>query len=209
MNSRESAVAPGLAHAGYLILRSVEDVLPHEEFRRRVRYRGVDRYPLFIAPQPEIRRALGEPLIEDPRLYSAIDELFDAGYGNTAFIPEFGDARRLWRAFQELGFAFELLYCQLAWRCGEEDRLKDYPALQRAPPAVSQTYGFDVSWPGCNHSAIAQPGLVSAESPWWQKLNQYGLLDDYESATTLREEYLRVYPYPPFDIYLVHAMEKP
>ena len=108
---------------------------------------------------------------------------------------------RLLEAFEECGFQFELVHCQLAWKVGEEDRLNAY-ATQEKSPVISLTYGFDVSWPSCTHSAVLQPGVVPSSLLWRRRLNEYGLLRDYESAVELRTEYLAVYPYPPFDIYL-------
>ncbi len=61
--------------------------------------------------------------------------------------------------------------------------------------------------PTCNHSAILQPGVVPSSQPWRQKLNQFGLLNNYEDAVELRAEYLAIYLYPPFDIYMVHKVE--
>jgi len=171
-------------------------------------YSGVDRLPPFAAPEAAIRQALGEPPVQDVRLYAALEEWFDARFGNTAFIPSRSQALRLLNAFQVCGFQFELVYCELAWKKGEEQRLNDYEKTSEKPPVVSLTYGLDVSWPSCNHSAILQPGVVPSSLPWRQRLNQNGLLNDYEDAAQLRAEYLAVYPNPPFDIYVVHRVQQ-
>ena len=195
------------APAGYLILQESEQARLTNEYRRNFGpYSGVDRLPPLFPPETAIRQALGEPPIQDVRLYAALEEWFDARFGNTAFIPGRSQALQLLKAFQTCGFQFELVYCQLAWKEGEEERLNAYATTDEKPPVVSLTYGFDVSWPSCNHSAILQPGVVPSSLPWRQKQNQYGLLNDFEDAAELRAEYLAVYPYPLFDIYVVHKV---
>ena len=189
--------------AGYLIVRPCEDVPRVNDYRRSFgAYYGVDRLPALFPADPAIRSAIGEPRLDDPRLAAAIDELENSHFGNTAFLPRRTHAFQLLNTFGTFGLRFELLYCQLAWREGEEQRRKSYPRMAEA----SVTYGFDVSWPSCNHSAILQPGVVPSSISWRAKLNQYGLLDHYDVAVTLRDEYLGVYPYPPFDVYLVHSV---
>jgi hypothetical protein len=64
-----------------------------------------------------------------------------------------------------------------------------------------------VSWPNCKHSAILQPGVLQHNQSWRHRCNEWGLLDNYNHAISLREEYLAVYPYPPFDVYLVHKVD--
>src|SRR5437762_616756 len=113
-----------LAPAGYLILQEPEQARLSNEYRRAFGpYFGVDRLPPLLAPEDAVREALGEPLVQDMRLYAALDEWFDAPYGNTAFISSRSQALRLLMAFQACGFQFELVFCQLAWKEGEEDRL--------------------------------------------------------------------------------------
>jgi hypothetical protein len=198
-----------LTPAGYLVLQESEQAMLTNEYRRDFGpYSGVDRLPPFAAPEAAIRQALGEPPVQDVRLYAALEEWFDARFGNTAFIPSRSQALRLLNAFQVCGFQFELVYCELAWKKGEEQRLNDYEKTSEKPPVVSLTYGLDVSWPSCNHSAILQPGVVPSSLPWRQRLNQNGLLNDYEDAAQLRAEYLAVYPNPPFDIYVVHRVQQ-
>gem|GEM_PF-4831742 len=178
------------------------------EYRQNFgKYFGVDRLPPFITPDSEIRKLLGEPLVEDLRLRNALKEWFDAQGDKNAFIANRDKAFRLLESFQSLGFRLELIYCQIAWQSGEEDRLADYAAVEEPPLVVSHTYGFDVSWPTCNHSAILQPGVVQQNKPWRERLNEWGLLNYYNEAVRLREEYILVYPYRPFDIYLVHKVE--
>lgn len=191
-----------LAPAGYLIVQESEQARLTNDYRRAFGpYFGVDRLPPFIAPDPEIRKQLGEPPVQDMRLYAALDEWFAIHSGGNAFIPGRNQAVRLLRVFQACGFQLELVYCQLAWKDGEEERLNAYAMAGEKPPVILLTYGFDVSWPSCNHSAILQPGVVPSSLVWREKLNRYGLLNDYEDAAQLRDEYLSVYPYPPFDIY--------
>jgi hypothetical protein len=196
-----------LAPAGYLIVQESEQARLTNEYRRAFgSYSGVDRLPPLLPPETVIRQALGEPPIQDMCLYEALEEWFDSRFGNTAFIPVRSQALRLLKAFQACGFQFELIYCQLAWKEGEEERLSTYGTTDETLPAASQTYGFDVSWPSCTHSAILQPGVVPSSLAWRQKLNRYGLLNNYEDAAQLRAEYVAVYPYPPFDIYVVHKV---
>lgn len=196
------------APAGYLILQESDQTRLSNEYRRDFGpYFGVDRLPQLFPPEAAIREAIGEPPVKDMRLYAALEEWFDSHFGNTAFIPSRSQALRLLNAFQECGFQFELVYCQLAWKEGEEGRLNAYAKTDEKSPEISLTYGFDISWPSCNHSAILQPGIVPHSLPWRQKLNQHGLLNNYEDAAELRAEYLAIYPYPPFDIYMVHKVK--
>lgn len=196
-----------LAPAGYLILEESEQARLTNEYRRAFGpYFGVDRLPPLLPPEATVRQALGEPPVQDMRLYAVLEEWFEAPFGNTAFIPGRSQALRLLKAFQACGLQLELVYCELAWNEGEEDRVNAYAKVQETTPVISLTYGFDVSWPSCDHSAILQPGVVPSSLSWRQRLNQYGLLNDYESAAELRTEYLAAYPYPPFDIYAVHKV---
>jgi hypothetical protein len=186
---------------GYLIVLS-GGVRIHDTSRP---YYGVDRLPPIIAPDPAIRDFLGEPLVDDPALKNALDEWMDMVTEPpfTPILRSYERARRLLDSLQSL-YALELLLCELAWQEGEEDRVCAYPRLEGGRGDVVQTYGYDVSWPGCNHSAIRQPGVVSYDADWMRRLNQWGLLDSYEDAVHLREMYLRCYPYPPFDVFVVH-----
>ena len=203
----QDAALYNLASAGYLILQESEEARLTNEYRRNFGpYSGVDRLPALFPPEAAVRQAIGEPPVQESRLYATLEEWFDFCSGNTAFIPGLDQALRLLKAFQACGFRFELVYCQLAWKEGEEDRLSSYATTDEQAPVVSRTYGFDVSWPTCKHSAILQPGVVPSSLPWRQKLNQFGLLNDYQDAAELRAEYLAAYPYPPFDIYMVHSV---
>jgi hypothetical protein len=196
-----------LTPAGYLILQEAEQARLANKYRRDFGpYSGVDRLPPLFPPEPAIRKSLGEPPVQDMRLYAAMEEWFDARFGNTAFIPNRSQALRLLNVFKVCGLQFEPVYCQLAWGESEACRQNDYALTDEKPPVISLTYGFDVSWPSCNHSAILQPGVVTHSSPWRQNLNQYGLLDKYEDAVQLRAEYLAIYPYPPFDVFVVHKV---
>jgi hypothetical protein len=193
--------------AGYLLLREVDDAATGDAYRKNFGpYAGVDRLPSFFPPDATIRQAIGEPPIHDIRLHASLEEWFGSRFGNTAFISGREQAFRLFMAFGSFGFRLELASCQLAWVEGEEERLKSYGPTDEASPVVSQTYGFDISWPTCNHSAILQPGVVPSSQAWRSKLNEHGLLDRYEDASRLRQEYLVTYPYPPFDIYLVRKV---
>jgi hypothetical protein len=196
-----------LAVAGFLILQDCDEARLSDEYRQAFgSYCGVDRLPHLFPSDPVIRQMIGEPAIQDTRLAGTIDEWFDSSFGNTAFIAHHNQAIRLFDAFKSFGFRFELVCCQLAWREGENKRLSDYPKTEERFPQVSGTYGFDVSWPTCNHSAIFQPGIVPTTLSWKQKLNPYGLLNDYKDAAMLRDDYLAIYPHPPFDIFLVHKV---
>jgi hypothetical protein len=196
-----------LTSVGYLIVQDPEEAREHDEYRRTFgRYCGVDRLPPFIPPDREVRALLGEPLVQDERFFAALDEWFDARPETTAFIADDCQAFRLFETLRSFDFRLELLYCELAWNDEEEERRAAYVPVMGSPPVVSKTYGFDVSWPRCNHSAILQPGAVPNNPRWRGKLNNDGLLDDYKDALRLREEYLNVYPYPPFDVYLIHRV---
>src|SRR5262245_62554707 len=108
-----------LAPAGYLILQECEQARLTNEYRGAFGpYSGVDRLPPFLPPEGTIRQALGEPPVQDVRLYAALEEWFEAPFGNTAFIPSRSQALRLLKAFRACGFQFELVYCQLAWKEG-------------------------------------------------------------------------------------------
>jgi hypothetical protein len=205
----ENPAPHSLAPAGYLILQDSEQARLSNDYRRFFGpYYGVDRLPPFLPPETAIRQSLGEAPVQDAGFHAALEEWFDAPYGNTAFIPARHQALRLFKVFHECGFQLELVYCQVAWKKGEEERPKAYATTNQELPSVSLTYGFDVSWPTCKHSAILQPGVVLSSSAWRQKLNHYGLLNQFDDAAQLRTEYVAVYPYPPFDIYVVHKVAK-
>lgn len=202
-----TASPASLTPTGYLILRGPDEAVEHDaQFPKLQRYCGVDRQPTFIAPDPTTRKLVREAPVEDQRLYDALDQWFEFRGGPTAFIPSRIQATRLWTAFQDFGFRLELIFCELAWQEGDRHRLSAYVPLRETRPHISLTYGFDVSWPSCNHSAILQPGVVRSSTVWRAKLNDSGLLENYLDAVRLRDEYLNVYPYPPFDIYLVHKI---
>jgi hypothetical protein len=197
-----------LTAAGFLLLQDPDEARLANEYRRRFgRYYGVDRLPPLFSPDATIRQALGEAPVQDLPLARAIEEWLDARFGNTAFIPGRSQALRLFNVLRGFGLRLELVYCHLAWKVGQEGRLNAYSAADESSPVISLTYGFDVSWPRCNHSAILQPPVVTSTMAWRKKLNEYGLLNDYADAVKLRDDYLLAYPYPPFDIYLVHKLE--
>jgi hypothetical protein len=210
----ENSPPYNLTVAGYLLLQQADEAWRSSQYVRDQYWRefgayfGVDRLPLLITANPVIRELIGEPPVQNPLLGTQIDEWLDSGFGITAFIPKRNQALRLLKGFQELELRFELVYCQLAWKKGEEESLSAYATTGEAPPAFSLTYGFDVSWPNCKHSAIFQQGTAPASLPWRKKLNEYGLLNNYEDATRLRDEFLAIYPHPPFDIYLVHKVDQ-
>ncbi len=196
-----------LRPAGYLLLQDAREARCANEYRQSFGpYCGVDRLPPFYPPDPAIRQQLGEPIIQDPCLNKALEEWFESHFRDTAFIANVDEALRLRDTFGTLGVHLELVYCQLAWQDSETERLASYHTVLGHPSHIGVTYGFDVSWPTCNHSAIFQPGVVPSSALWRKKLNAYGLLERYHDAKSLREEYLRVYPYPPFDIYLVQGV---
>jgi hypothetical protein len=196
-----------LVPAGYLIVQESEYLRNNNKYYQGFgTYFGVDRLLRFVWPDDVIRRGLGMPPIEDPRLRETTEEWFNARSEMTAFITDYGRALRLIERLRAYGHRLELLYCEIAPTEGEVNRLDTYEAVEGARPVLSKTYGFDISWPTCTHSAIFEPGVVPENPSWRSRLNQYGLLDDYGDALQLRDEYLRVYPHPPFDIYLVHAL---
>jgi hypothetical protein len=193
---------PNLLPVGYLIVEATAlQIQPGGQT-----YQGVDRLPHFVPPEPEIREYFREPLVKDKRLYRALDEWFATRDGPIAFIPSAKQALRLFDTFVSYGYGLELLFCHLAWQPGEEGRVAAYRPVAEVPTSFAITYGFDVSWPAATHSAIYQPGVVPENPGWLKRLNEWGLLSTYEDAKQLREEYLAVYPYPPFDIYLVHKV---
>ena len=198
---------PKLVPAGYLIVQEFEDLIITSDYRRSFGpYYGVDRRPPFIATDDIIRSELGVPPVTDERLSAALDEWFESRPASTGFFPSESQAVRLVDTFRSFGYRVELLYCQLALKEGDEGRLSDYKKIDVPEPVVRTTFGFDVSWPTCNHSAILQPGLVPNNPSWRYRLNQYGLLDYFIHALQLREEYLRIQPEIPFDIFLVHKV---
>jgi hypothetical protein len=203
----KNSTDPRLHGAGYLILERPDATSVSNECGRGCgRYLGVDRLPGIVAPEPAIRAAIGAPPVRDAAMRALIEEWFDARFGDTAFIESQLQAQRLLKGFRSHGLDFELVYCEVAWVRGEENRLAAYPATADAGPDILLTYGFDVSWPTCKHSAIRQPGVVPSNPSWRSRLNEHGLLDEYADATRLRAEYLKTYPYPPFDTYAVHKI---
>jgi hypothetical protein len=196
-----------LAPAGYLLLQDAEQArLSHPHRRSFGAYFGVDRLPLLVPADPAIGEE-GVPAAQSDSLTRLIDEWLDSSFGNTGFLPTRKQTLEFSKAFDKQDLHFELVYCEVAWKKGEEARLSDYPGAVDPPSTLSLTYGFDISWPSCNHSAIFQPGVVPTSADWRERLNKYGLLNHYEDAVRLRAEYLAVCP-PPFDIYLVHSIEK-
>lgn len=193
--------------AGYLITEDWQDLRRSNEYYRNFGpYYGVDRRPQLIAPDDTLRRLLGVPAVTDMRLRAALEEWFDCHPPATAFITDEAHAVRLCETLRSFGYRLELLYCQLALKNDEEDRLAAYKKVEGPVPVFQTTFGFDVSWPLCNHSAILQPGVVPSSASWRSRLNQYGLLDNYADALELRKEYLTVQPELPFDIYFVHRV---
>jgi hypothetical protein len=164
-----------LTPVGYLIVEPTEHKDPYG--RKTLLYRGVDRVPLFLAPDDEIRRLLGAPLVENEELRSVLEEWYDARSDLTRFMPCAAQAMQLLESFHRLQFRFELLFCRLAWTANEAERVSQYAPVDGEPLAIATTYGFDVSWPTCNHSAIWQPGVVPESAAWQAKLNRFGLLD--------------------------------
>ena len=171
------------------------------------RYFGVDRLPPLIAPDPMIRQEVGEPLVENERLKDALEQLFDLKEVKTPFLQNLMKAIQLRDALQLSGLRLELLFCDVVNDSDAQKRSSAFPTVSEDRPAISSTYGYDVSWPSCTHSAIRQPGVVPGSTVWQERLNERGLLSNYTDAAALREEYLRVYQYPPFDIFLVHKID--
>ena len=196
-----------LTPAGYLIVLSPENARDSNDYTRRFGlYAGVDRLPPKPAPDRATETFLGKDGARVPELESLADTWLYARLEAGEFIPDLTLASWVRNQFQSFGLQYDLVYCELAWRSGEEDRLKAYQPVLGGPPTISETYGFDISWPSCTHSAILQPGVVPGNPTWLSRLNQYGLLSEYDDAVTLRDRYLRVCPCPPFDIYLVHKL---
>jgi hypothetical protein len=196
-----------LTPAGYLILMTVADARDSNEYGRAFgTYAGVDRLPGVPPPDPTSEELIRSGYPDLPGCRELIDAWLWARCEASSFICDHEKARKFRDGFESYGLVFELAYCELAWKTGEEDRLQTYDPVTGKKPEISETYGFDVSWPSCTHSAILQPGIVPNSPNWRERLNQHGLLDDYELAIQLREEYLRIYPHPPFDVYLVHGV---
>ncbi len=203
MSSQQQTV--NLCPVGYLIAQDAAVGLSPNESAGT--YYGVDRQPPFIAPDPIIRMALGEPPLDDSRLFDALDNYFNkVKDAPTPFIVQREVATSLFTSLRPGGVPLELLFCELALESTDEERRGAYPSFVEARPQIRTTYGFDVSWPACTHSAIRQPGLVPKNENWLRRLNKWGLLSRHEDALRLRSEYTVAYPYPPFDIFLVHSV---
>jgi hypothetical protein len=198
-----------LGPAGYLILQEPEHARSSNEYNRSFGYYcGVDRIPPLFPPDVAIK-VFGANTTQHPRLNAAIFEwLDDARSPISAFIPSRKQATNLLSTFKSFGLPLDLIFCELAWQADDKDRVKSYSPVDDDAPPICQTYGFDVSWPSCTHSAILQPGLVPSNPAWRQRLNANGLLNDYRDAFTLRDEYLKIYPSQPFDIYRVHKVQE-
>ncbi len=194
-----------LVPAGYLIVTRVPGIAMQFPANHRLRwYRGVDRLPPQLFPDPTVA-GIHHREIE---LIAAVEEWHSLHSDLTAFVANWQRADTLFDVLQSLIGECELLYCEVAIRISEGGRRKDYPPVVGGAPFTQSTFGYDVSWPGCNHSAIAQPGVVPDNANWLHALNERGLLDEFDDALRLRDEYLRVYPHPPFDIFLVQGVEK-
>jgi hypothetical protein len=196
-----------LSAAGYLLLTNAANSSAAVENRGTTDpYAGVDRIPPLIALDDIARQKSRNFGGHDVSLGTVIDEWLDSRFGNTAFIPSHARSLQLLDAFESFGWPLDLVFCQVAWNESKTSNVHLYGPADEVPPVISVTYGFDVSWPTCNHSAIRQPGIVPTSLTWRKRLNQFGLLTDYEEADVLRNEYLVAYPYPPFEIYLVHKV---
>ncbi len=89
-------------------------------------------------------------------------------------------------------------------------------------PRIAFTYGYDVSWPNCKHSAIFQPTVKDSllelikDKPlikYWERqvpqqdLNQFGLFDRYLDARQLRDRYMSEREPEQMFVFLVHSVK--
>jgi len=192
---------------GLLVLLEAEEAERSNQYRQQFgRYYGVDRLPpvseFDMSPNPT-----SDPsFTRDLRMLMTARAWSKSRKTDSAFITQPERAIELSSILRLQGFRLEVVSAQLAWTNDEDDRERAYGAVEGLMPKVVMNYGFDVSWPTCNHSAIIQPGVVPGNEQWRCKLNEYGLLHNYETAAALRDLYLSKYPYPPFDIYLVQKV---
>ncbi|HEY2841609.1 MAG TPA: hypothetical protein VGJ26_20785 [Pirellulales bacterium] len=196
-----------MSDAGYLILQVSDDAELSNDYRRRIgTYRGVDRLPPFLYPDDTVRLALNAPLVDDPQIRAALETWFEIHTDATPFLKSFSDAARVLGSMEPVGIRLEIVYCQIAGTDEDDDRRQSHAGSCEGSALVTSFYGFDVSWPSCNHSAILQPGVVPESAEWRSQLNEFGLLGCYSDAVALRDEYVRAYPYPPFEIFLVYQV---
>lgn len=206
---KEKALTFELSPTGYLIVRDANEFMGSNERNQQFgRYCGVDRLPPFSELNSGIPENTGATPVEND-LKLAIEEWCNLHSNKSAFIPSYQRAAHLFKNFCGLGFKFELIFCQLAFSPTEMAHVSSYSPVEIGSKSLLVPYGFDVSWPSCNHSAILQPGIVPESTRWRTKLNENGLLITYGAAVQLRNEYLSVYPYPPFDIFLVQGVPMP
>jgi len=184
---------------GYLIVEQLTAELLRS---RDVPYHGLDRLPQFEPADQNVRAYWRLEPLEDTALANAIEEFSDKLWSGCVFFARHEEASTSLNSLKRAGMSLEILFCELAWSDNEVSRLNSYPASVDPPACTSmRCLGYDVSWPGANHSAILQPGVIDKSIPWKQKLNEWGLLNFYSQAAEIREEYLRIYPNPPFDIF--------
>lgn len=176
-----------LTPLGYLLVSSQVPRVPGTERP----YYGVDRLPPICSAYPPIREALGEPLEEDPVVAAGIEEWFDLEEDAhpTRITPDYEKACRLVRILGQR-YALEMLFCELAWSPGEEGQVRRFRQFVGEPRGVGLFYGYDVASINCNESAIMLLGHIPRmiRPEWKDRVNQWGLLENYEDARQLREE---------------------
>ncbi len=217
-----------LTPLGYLIVSATAPTI----YDTPKLYYGVERQHWFLPTDPRIREFFGEALEEDPVVAAAIDEwhaLQDEPYF-TPITPDYEQAVRLMRILGTRA-PLELLFCELAWSPGEEERLLAYRPFLGQPRNITITYGYDASWRECNYSVILHidtdrqvtPAFADMEGVlpvssgyipivpdaayWKGQLNEWGLLRTYAEIRALRERFKWAYPDANYDIFRVHRVQ--
>jgi hypothetical protein len=168
---------------------------------RSMMYHGVDRAPFLVPPDAPIREYFGIPMPTSSAEQVALERYFAVLDQMPFGIDSFDSAENLLCDLSQFCQSLEMIFVVAA--------KANVPYQDLAPadwPAKRFKFlGYDVSWPGMNHSAIRQPGVMDANRDWPPRLNEYGLLADVDHAARLSDEYLAQYPHPPFVILGVYG----
>jgi len=189
---------------GYLVAIKTEIVQASSSWGKSFGpYLGVDRLPPYACPELEFWSLTGCSSAQVAKALMVLDTHFPEPK-LSAFISDLQVVKTLLNEIDPDGRLFEILFCETLVLA------EDSPPTYYQPVVLDKVkhacfYGYDVSWPTCNHSAIFQPAKARTRRIPSSDLNQFGLLSEFGQALDLRNLYLQEYPYPPFDVFRVHG----
>lgn len=178
-------------------------------------YYGVDRVAPLCCPKMDFWKHFSLPLESLSSLSIAVCEHVDS-HPSHDFIQDWALCKRVIDDLDPNLKFLEILFCETIW----ESRAKTVFGSVVECSETRLTYGYDMSWPNCNHSAIFQP--ISKEPAFeietnlprlrWQRrlpshvLNEFGLFACIDEAITFQNQMNR--EMNPFDffVFLVHSI---